>query len=214
MYVYERMTKNVATVTPDCTISKAFQVLFEKKHSQLPVISDDGKLAGLITEKLLTEVSPSKATSLSVFEINYLLSKTKVKDIMKTNVFTIQYDNLIEEAALIMKENDIGSLPVIDKDEKLVGIVTRVDIFSAFIALMGVHESGTRIVIDVEDHVGTLADIAAVIKEFGINIKHISNYQDGEHTEIIVKIASTDSDALIEELKKRGYSITSVHKMM
>lgn len=212
MYIYERMTKNVCTVQPDFPVSKAFQILTEQKHSQLPVIDKNNKLIGLVTEKLLAEVNPSKATSLSVYEISYLLSKTKVKDIMKTGVFKINQNKLIEDAALIMKENLIGSLPVVDDDNNLVGIVTRVDIFKAFIEIMGVKDQGTRIAIQTHDNIGTLADIANIIKDFNINIKHISNFNDTEHSEIIIKLSSLDVEPLLYELKKHGYEITSVTK--
>lgn len=212
MYVYERMTKNVATTEPECSVSKAFQVLTERKHSQLPVIDENGKLIGLITEKLLAEVNPSKATSLSVYEINYLLSKTKVKDIMKTGIFKINKDMLIEDAALIMKENRIGSLPVIDKENNLVGIVTRLDIFKAFIEIMGVKDSGTRIALKTHDNIGTLADITNIISKYNISIRHISNFNNGNKSEIIIKLASLEVDELIEELKNKGYEITSIKK--
>lgn len=210
MFVYERMTKNVNTVEPEFSVSKAFQILTENKHSQLPVVDSEGKVIGLITEKLLAEVNPSKATSLSVYEINYLLSKTKVKDIMKTGIFKIHKDKLIEDAALIMKENRIGSLPVIDDDNYLVGIVTRVDIFSAFIEIMGVKDPGTRLTIKVKDEIGTIAAISSIIKDFNINIKHISNFSDDAHMELIIKLSTTDAGALVEELKNKGFEVMSV----
>ena len=213
MVVSERMSKHVATVTPENSVATAFKVLKERRHSQLPVIDDKGKLVGLVTEKLLTEVSPSKATSLSVYELNYLLSKTKVSYIMKTDIFTTTPDTIIEEAALIMKTNDIGSLPVVDEGNILVGIVTRLDIFSAFIDIMGVNEKGTRIVITVDDKMGTLADISQIIKQFGVNITHISNYKSNDDTEILLKINTTEVEDLISALEKNNYKILSLTKM-
>ena len=102
MYVSERMTRYPATVMPNYSVSKAYQIMTEGHYSQLPVVDSDNKLIGLVTEKLLAEVNPSSATSLSVYEINYLLSKTKVQDIMKTGIFKINKDALIEDAAIIM----------------------------------------------------------------------------------------------------------------
>lgn len=210
MFVSERMTKNVSTVTPEESVSKAFQVLKKKKYSQLPVVDEKGKLVGFITEKILTEVSPSKATSLSIFEINYLLSKTKVLDIMKTKIFTISPESLIEEAALIMKTNDIGSLPVVDDSNVLVGILTRVDVFSAFVDIMGVNEFGTRIALQVDDKLGTFADISHIIKEYGMNITHVNNYTVGEHVEIILKLNTLEIDDLLKTLEKHDYKVLSV----
>ncbi|MDR2939770.1 MAG: CBS and ACT domain-containing protein [Clostridiales bacterium] len=212
MFVSERMSKDVALVYPDDSVAKAFQVLKERKHSQLPVIDNHGKLVGLVTEKLLTEVSPSKATSLSVYEINYLLSKTKVSDIMKTDIFTAYPGQLIEDAAFVMKKNDIGSLPVVDNANKLVGIVTRLDIFSAFIDIMGVNEKGARIVLKVEDKLGTYANISSVVKQFGVNITHINNFIFENAVEIIIKLDTNEVTEIIKKFEEYGYVVLSVAK--
>lgn len=210
MFVYEKMTKNVQTVKPSYTVSKAFQILTETGHSQLPVIDDNNKLIGLVTEKLLAEVNPSKATSLSVYEINYLLSKTKVSDIMKTGVFKINQNKLIEDAALTMKENRIGSLPVVNDENELVGIVTRVDIFKAFIDILGVKVPGTRISLKASEKVGELAEISQIIAKYNINIKNISNFATNFGRELIIKLDTFETNDLIEELKQKGYEIISV----
>jgi acetoin utilization protein AcuB len=212
MFVKERMTTNPTCVEPGISVSKAFMLMTESKHSQLPVVDEDNKLVGLVTEKLLAEVNPSKATSLSVYEINYLLSKTKVKDIMKTGIFSINQNALIEDAALIMKENRIGSLPVVDDNNYLVGIVTRVDIFKAFIDILGVKASGTRIGIKVKDDIGIIADITSIIKKHNIDIRNISNFNEKGHLELIIKVRSLETDALVEELKSSGYEVISVTK--
>ncbi|MGN1317719.1 MAG: CBS domain-containing protein, partial [Lachnospirales bacterium] len=105
MYVYERMTKRPTTVTEDYSIAQAYQIMNECRYSQLPVVDSENKLVGLLTEKVMAEYSPSKATSLSMYELGYILTKTKVKDVMARKVFTVTKDTFIEEAAVIMKEN-------------------------------------------------------------------------------------------------------------
>ena len=210
MFVYEKMTKNVETAMPEFSVSKAFQILTEKGHSQLPVVDENNKLLGLITEKLLAEVNPSKATSLSVYEINYLLSKTKVSDIMKTGVFKINQNSLIEDAALIMKENRIGSLPIVDDDNHLVGIITRGDIFKAFIDILGVKVPGTRISIKASEKVGELAQITQLIAKYNINIKSISNFVTDFGRELIMKLDSFEVDLLIQDLKDKCFEILYV----
>ncbi|NLK96990.1 CBS and ACT domain-containing protein [Defluviitalea saccharophila] len=212
MYVKNRMNTNVITITEDASISKAFKLMMEHGFSQLPVVRD-GILVGLVTEKVLTEVSPSKATSLSVYEINYLLSKTKVKDIMLTEVITVDPDMLIEEAAVLLRSNDIGSLPVVIENNELVGILTRTDLFDAFIEFLGANDHGTRISLEVKDELGTLADIASIIKQYGINIQHVSNYTVKEgQSEIIIRLNTTEVDDLVNSLKNRGYNILSIIK--
>lgn len=210
MNVSEKMTIYPTTVMPNYSVSKAYQIMTEGHYHQLPVVDSDNKLVGLITDKLLAEVNPSSATSLSVYEINYLLSKTKVQDIMKTGIFKINKEAIIEDAAVIMKENRINSLPVTDKDNYLVGIITRTDIFKAFIDIMGVKVSGTRIAIDAEDKVGILADITSILAKHNINIINITNILENGKSEVTVKVSSLNADDAIEEIKAKGYNVTSV----
>ena len=211
MLVSEMMVTDVATVSEDDSINKAFQILYERNHKVLPVLKD-GKLCGLLTERLLAEIQPSKATALSVYELNYLMSRTKVKDIMKRDVFTVGPEALIEDAASIMYTNDIGSLPVIRKDKTLVGIVTQTDIFKALIILLGVDNEGTRIALDVPDDVGVVANISGILAEAEINISSISNYSKGDkRQEVVLKLDTSDIGNITEKLADAGYRITSVH---
>ena len=214
MLVSEMMIKDVATVTEDDSLNKAFQILYERKHKVLPVLKD-GKLCGLLTERLLAEVRPSKSTALSVYELNYLMSRTKVRDIMKTDVFTVSPEALIEDAASIMYTNDIGSLPVIQKDKTLVGIVTQTDIFRALIILMGVDHEGIRIVLEVGDHVGVVANISSILADSSINIISICNFSKSDKLhDIILKLNTQDTQAIgsiTEKLTQSGYRVISVH---
>lgn len=209
MYVHERMTRRPTVVLPDYSVSKAYQLMTEGRFSQLPVVDSDNKLIGLVTEKLLAEINPSSATSLSVYEINYLLSKTKVNDIMKTGVFKIDKDALLEDAALIMKENRISSLPVTD-GEYLVGIITRTDIFRAFIDIMGVKAPGTRVAITAVDKTGVFAEITNIFASYGIDIRNISNFNENGKLEMVVKVRSFDVDKAVEDIKAKGYTIDSI----
>ena len=209
MYVHERMTRRPTVAMPDQSVAKAYQLMQENRFSQLPVVDDNNKLIGLVTEKLLAEVNPSSATSLSVYEINYLLSKTKVKDIMKTGIFRISRDALLEDAALVMKENRISSLPVTD-GEYLVGIITRTDIFRAFIDIMGVKSEGTRIAISTEDRIGVFAEVTQIFASHNRDIRNISNIVENGIIEITVKVRSHNVAEAVEEIKAKGYNIDSI----
>lgn len=209
MYVHERMTRRPTVVLPDYSVAKAYQLMKEGRFSQLPVVDGDNKLIGLVTEKLLAEVNPSSATSLSVYEINYLLSKTKVKDIMKTGIFKIDKFSLLEDAALVMKENRISSLPVTD-GEYLVGIITRTDIFRAFIDIMGVKAEGTRIAISTDDRTGVFAEVTKVFASYGIDIRNISNINENGRLEMVVKVRSHDISNAVDDIKALGYEIKSI----
>lgn len=210
MLVSEMMITDVATVAENDSLNLAFQILYERGHKVLPVIKN-GKLCGLLTERLLTEVRPSKATSLSVYEINYLMSRTKVKDIMKAEVFSVGPNALIEEAANIMYTKDVGSLPVVNEDNTLVGIVTQTDIFKALSLLMGVGKKGARIALDVSDSVGVLANITRIVTDSKINIDSVCSFnkEEGKH-EVILKLDATDIGDIPERLEKEGYKVTSI----
>ena len=210
MYVKCRMNKDLVTIIHDASISLAFQLMKEKNISQVPVVKD-GKLVGLITERVLAEFTPSKATTLSMYELNYVLNETKVEDIMIKEVVTCDPEMLIEYAAVIMNTKNINSLPIIEGDNNLVGIITKSDIIEAFIELLGVKDSGARISVAIkDDKPGTIADILAVIKNYGVNITHITNFNniDEAHTsELVIRLNTIEVDELIRDIEAQGHKI-------
>lgn len=211
MHVRNRMTTNPYTIAPDATIAEALDIMRQNKIRRLPVVKS-GKLVGIVTEREMLEVSPSKATTLSIFEMNYLLAKTKVSTVMTRDVKTISPDALLEEAAVLLRDNDIGALPVVENG-KVIGIITETDIFDAFIDLMGARDVGSRIAIDAPDTPGVLADITKVIKEYGANITHLTVYrgQAGRST-VILRVNTLNVKDMVKTLEDAGYSIVSVIK--
>jgi len=211
MYVKSKMTSNPYTISPDATIAEALELMRHKGIRKLPVVKG-GELVGIVTEREMLEVSPSKATTLSVFEVNYLLGKTKVSQAMTKDLITISADALLEEAALLMRDNDISTLPVLD-GEKLCGIITETDIFNAFIELMGFGDIGARIAVVVQDSPGILADIAQVIKEFGVNITHIAVYRgESGYSDVVIRVNTQNTDDMVKALENHGYKVISVLK--
>lgn len=207
MYVKLFMTANPYTVAPDTTIADAMIVMREKNIRRMPVVKN-GKLVGMISEKKLLEVSPSPATSLSVFEINYLLSKTKIESVMTKDVITISSGNLLEEAAIKMRDNRVGSLPVVD-DGKLVGIITESNVFDAFIEMQGARDHGSRIVIEVlDDKPGVVAKIASIIAGFDVNITHLVFLK----SEIMVRVNTLNIESILKALDENGFKVISVTK--
>jgi acetoin utilization protein AcuB len=212
MRVSEMMTTDVATVTEEASLNKAFQILHDGRYAVLPVVRG-GRLVGLLSEKLLAEVRPSKATALSVYEINYLMTRTKVRDVMLKleEVFTIGPDALVEEAALELYTHDIGSLPIVTADKTLVGIITQTDIFKAFIDLMGVRHKGTRLSLEVANDVGTVAKISRILADANVNISHIGNYDKGEgKQEIVLRVDTLNSNEIVEKLKTEKIYVSDV----
>ncbi|NLW08703.1 MAG: CBS domain-containing protein [Firmicutes bacterium] len=210
MFVGTYMTKNPLTIPEDMPVQEAEELMRKHKIRRLPVVKGD-KLVGIVTEIDLLRVSPSSATSLSVFELNYLLSRLQVKDAMTKNPRTISPDATLEEAALIMRENNVGALPVVDNG-KLVGIITESDIFDAFIDLMGLRQTGTRVVIDVENRLGVVADVTDVIKAHGVSIISLACHcrDDGTSGELVLRLDTQDPGKLLADLEKRGYRVVHV----
>jgi acetoin utilization protein AcuB len=212
MKVKDRMTVDVKTVGPDTSITEAFKIMKENNIRRLPVIKDQ-ELIGIVTLSDLNQASPSAATSLSIHELNYILAKTKIKDILPRNqqVITIKSNNYIETAAKIMRQHRISGLPVIDEGQ-LVGIVTETDIFDALIDILGVKQPHSRIDLYVPSGPGSLAEITGIIAARGINIINTVVYYDEKkfRYKTIIRIEELNGMEIAEELKKKGYEIQSV----
>lgn len=213
MKVKDRMSTNVITISPDTSITEAFRLMKENDIRRLPVV-DKNKLVGIITLSDLNQASPSSATSLSIHELNYLLAKTKIKDIIpkKQQLVTVSPDAYIETAAKLMRQHTVSGLPVVDGD-KLVGIITETDLFEALIEILGVFQPHTRIDILVNDNrPGVLSEITGLIASKDINILNAVGYYDKKVNvyKVIIRIGSLEPDSLVEELKAKGYEIESV----
>ncbi|CVK18551.1 CBS and ACT domain-containing protein [Sporomusa sphaeroides] len=210
MIVSKRMTPNPTTITSAMTIVDALQIMRSNKFRRLPVV-DNGKLVGIVTDRDLREVSASPATSLSVFELNYLLSKMQVKDIMAKKVLTVSAEATVEEAALIMYNHKIGGLVVMDQNQQVVGILTETDIFKTFVDIMGLPQGKTRLSIVVPDRLGVVHDISGVFKEFGISIGSFASYPTDEgQYEVVIRADIKDVKAFTERLAAVGYPVQHV----
>ena len=167
MLVGERMKRPVITIKPEMPIIEALD-LMHKEHIRRAPIVKDGKLIGIVSEKDLLNASPSSATSLSIWEMNYLLSKVQVKDVMTKNVLTVAEDTPLEEAARIMSDNKIGCMPVM-RDGHVVGIITETDLFKIFLELLGAREMGVRVSALIRDERGQLAKLTQALTNQGGN---------------------------------------------
>lgn len=198
MAVKDFMTRKVVYISPDTTIAHAADMMREQKLHRLPVIEND-QLVGLVTEGTIAEASPSKATSLSIYEMNYLLNKTKVGDVMIRDVVTISQFASLEDATYLMLKNKIGILPVVD-NEQLYGVITDRDIFKAFLEVSGYGEEGVRMRFVTENKVGVLEQIIRLLVEENLNISNTVNIprKDGKVV-IEVQLAGNIDTALLKK---------------
>jgi acetoin utilization protein AcuB len=169
MLVKDYMTRDPITALPETTHKQAAELMREHNITHLPVVDKNGKLIGIVVEEDLLQAQPSPATTLSIYEIHSLLSKLQLKQIMTRTVYTVVGDCSLEEAARIMLQEDIGCLPVMDKD-KLVGIITDTDIFQVFVAILGGGQEGARFSLRAPDKPGILAKVAQAVASAGGNI--------------------------------------------
>ncbi len=166
MLVKNWMNKEVITVNVDDSMQDAIFLLKEHGLNLLPVMKN-GDIVGIITDRDLKKASPSDATTLDMHELLFLISKIKIKDIMKKTVHTVKPDYTIEEAAAILLEQKISGLPVINDENQLVGIITRSDIFRVLISLAGLGKKGIQFAICLEDRPGPIKEVRELVHEFG-----------------------------------------------
>jgi acetoin utilization protein AcuB len=204
MLVKERMSRHPITIRPDVSLHDALRVMRDEKVRRLPVLDKDGQLVGIVLEKDLLYASPSPATSLSVHELNYLVSRITVESLMTRDVVTVTEDCSLEEAARIMADNSIGGLPVM-RDGTLVGMITESDLFKVFLELLGAREWGTRVTLRVPDQRGMLARITEALSSGGADIVALGTFwgDDPTNREIVIKlqgISQEDVRAIVDRL--------------
>lgn len=206
MFVKNKMTGNPFTISPDQTIPEAQEIMMQHNVRRLPVVKN-GKLVGIVSKEDIERYSPSKATALSMGEITYLLSKTKIKQIMSKHLITVSPNALLEEAAILMRDNDVGFLPVVD-DGKLVGIITESDIFDSFIELLGFREQGTRLTIEAIDEPGIMSNLTSIIGEYGANITRVAVYRGSTgKSAIVVSLNSFNTAEIEKAIEEHGFTI-------
>ena len=202
MIIERRMTRNPVTATPDMSIAEASNLMKQEKVHRLPVLDKEKRLVGIITEKDILYATPSPASSLSIHEMAYLLSKLTVKKLMSKNVVTITKDTTVEEAARMMVDQDLSSLPVLEGD-KLIGIVTKSDMFKILLELFGARHFGVRVSFVVEDKPGTIAKISQALSEDGIDIITFGTFMGTDPTNAIctIKVQGAPISRVVELIK-------------
>ncbi|WP_416324436.1 CBS and ACT domain-containing protein [[Eubacterium] hominis] len=212
MYVRNRMTKNPICIGVNNKISEVVDIMNEKKLHRIPVVNGK-KLVGLVTEGMISKNGATKATSLSIYELNYLLSKTTVDAIMIRNVITVHENAFLEDAALLMYKHDIGCLPVVNDDNDVVGILTSNDVLSSFLDILGYREKGSRVCIEVKDELGTIGNLSEIFVRNDCNITHLGVYsQHNGFADMIIRIDTFQTDALERDLEANGYKVLSITK--
>jgi acetoin utilization protein AcuB len=209
MLVKGWMTTDVITVGEDTPMMKASIIMKEKSIRSLPILDKRGKLVGIVSDRDLRDASPSKATSLDVHELNYLISAIKIKDLMTRRLVVVRPDETVEFAAILMLENKISSLPVINDKGSLIGIITQTDIFRVLINITGVYTGGVQFAFSLVDRPGSIREVADVIRSYGGRIVSIlstrEDAEEGRH-HVYIRTRSLPEDKtrdLLRELENK-----------
>ena len=210
MFVKDVMTMNVVSIPSNTSIADAKKIMEAHKIRRLPVV-DRGRLVGIVTERRLEQYTPSKATSLSVWEIGYLLGNTPVKDIMEKNVVTVTPDMTVEEALGAAQNQGVGAVPVVE-DGRLVGIVTTNDFFYKIAnPVLGIGMPGTRVEVIGKGKDTVIEDVVSLANKQGIRIItiHVISIPEepGEKKDIVIHLDTEDTTAFVEDIKKKGYKV-------
>jgi len=211
MRIRDVMTQNPITVDGETLVLDAQKIMREKNIRRLPVV-DKGKLVGIVTHHDLLAASPSPATSLSVYELNYLLAKMKVKEIMKKNPVTLDPETPFEEALRLGQEKKIGSFPVVEKG-KLIGITTESDVVRVLTKVLGLNEEGSRITIEgLGSKLGDLQKIIAIVDENKTIILSMMSMPRPEKNDwmIVLRLKTINPGVTVKDLRKAGYNVTHV----
>ena len=211
MLVGYRMTPNPVIVTPEMPIGEAEALMRERKVHRFPVVDKKGNLVGIVSQSDLLNARPSSATSLSIWEVTYVLSQIKVAEVMTRKVITVDDDCPIEEAARLMRLHSIGGTPVL-RNGKLVGIITESDLFDVFLELLMAREAGVRLTVMAPYFKGSMAQIASAITSKGGLIHSLNSFRSDEPDTwgCVMKVADISRNDLIEVVRPLVVKILDV----
>lgn len=211
MIVAKVMTKKPRYVRPQTSVNDVRELMAKEKIGKLPVLDDNDRLVGIITKKDLMQSSPSSGTTLDMYEISYLLAKLKAEKIMTKPVITVQETEVVEEAAKIMADKEIGCLPVL-KGSLLVGIITESDLFRCFVEMFGARYGGVRVIFCLDEKPGQLAKFTEKVANASGNIVSIvtGDCEDSTRRQCTVKVSGILEEKMVEILKELDAEIEDI----
>lgn len=207
MLIRDWMAKDVITVTPDSSMMHAAKLLKEHKIERLPVVDSRGELVGIISDRDIKAASPSEATTLDVHELYYLLDELHIKDIMAKNPISIRATDTVESCAILMMEENIGGLPVVDEQNRVVGIITDTDVYDVLISITGVRHGGVQLGLELSTQDGALMEVLDDLRGQGARIMSILTSLesiDAQTRQVYIRIQPMDrekEDAIVEMIK-------------
>ncbi|MDR2055409.1 MAG: CBS and ACT domain-containing protein [Desulfovibrio sp.] len=209
MLVQNWMSSKVISVQPDTPLPKAGKLMRDNRIRRLPVVNENNNLIGIISDRDVRDASPSKATTLDVYELHYLLAEIRAKDVMTPGPITVMGAETVEKAAMTMMDNNIGGLPVVEEGNALIGIITGYDVLRALIGITGVRNGGIQIGVEIPNRKGSLRPVFDLISSFGARILSIlSANVDDDTRQVFLRIRDLDNRddeaAVIEAVRRQA----------
>jgi len=215
MPVKDWMSQDLVTIEEDTSIMKASKIMKQKNIQHLPVLSH-GRLVSIVSDRDLKEATPSKATTLDIHEMYYLLDKVTVKSLMPKHLYTIAPGDTVEKAAAVMLKHHISALPVVDAKSALAGIITKGDIFRAFVSISGIHQGALAMGFELADQPGSIKTVTDVIRAHGGRIASIlTGYEgapEGSRQVFIRAKEIIDEKTLLKELEAKSRVLYFIHE--
>jgi len=215
MYIKSIMKKDLTTAHPETAFYEARWIIQEKGIRHLPVVDQSRRLVGLVTNFDIRSAAPAD-TSLSLQDLQFVLGKLRVSSIMTPaeKLVTVAPDTIVEKAVLLMFERKVSCLPVLDKGQELLGLITETDILGTFVDIMGLKSKGTRFSIYLEDEPGKLFGALEVIKNHKVNVISVCSPTatvEGKR-QVLIRVKTQEPDGIAKDLEKAGYTVESVQK--
>ena len=206
MFVGLKMLKDFATITPDTLMMEADRILSETKLWMLMVL-EGKRYMGVVIKEDVRSTLPSPATTLSRHELNYLLNKMTVSKIIKKDIPTVMPEAEIEAAAKIMFDHNLAGLPVLDSSDRLVGYIDRNIMLDVLVEEMGLAQGGARIVFEIEDRKGVIAEVSSLIFNMGISIISTATFFHKDSRMVVFRVQTDDQGPIVKELVNLGYKV-------
>ncbi|MFT3957860.1 MAG: CBS and ACT domain-containing protein [Desulfovibrio sp.] len=201
MPVQNWMTTDVVSVGPDTSLLKVGKLMKDHHIRRIPVVDENGQVVGIISDRDVRDASPSKATTLDMYEMHYLLAELKAKNIMTANPITVKPTDTVEQAALIMLDNKVGGLPVVDDSGKLVGIISDHDVFKALVDITGARMGGLQFAIELPDQPGTARPLFDLLRAHNARLLSVLTVSNADgNRQLFIRVRDLENTKAEQEL--------------
>ena len=201
MPVQNWMTTDVVSVGPDTSLLKVGKLMKDHHIRRIPVVDENGQVIGIISDRDVRDASPSKATTLDMYEMHYLLAELKAKNIMTAKPITVKPTDTVEQAALIMLDNKVGGLPVVDDSGKLVGIISDHDVFKALVDITGARLGGLQFAIELPDQPGTARPLFDLLRAHNARLLSVLTVSNADgNRQLFIRVRDLENSKAEQEL--------------